>query len=991
MKRLSTSAILLAALALFAGDALAQTRYMRAYFIQYVPEGYSSTYGDCGYFEFPGADGVLDTADDRNLIVDGGRSSYAYDVLVPFLESRVGAGGTVWNMLLSSPGDDHYSGLSSVVAEFDVRNYYENVPWPAGDKGGYDDLIAALEDEGANLYTFDAGDRLSGPAVDVGTGWDPYVQAKVLCANADAPYSGADDNAWAGLIQIRCGESVFLTGGDALGGSQESWVVDETTPHSYSGARDELAETDVYKFHHHGSKYSSYQNFLDYMTPLYGVVPVAYGYGAGSHSHPTKEAMDRGWNVNGIVYRNDLDGTVLVKCDSLGNFDIVRERAYVDEDETPGGSCDQVYPPPGLPANLRVAATGPDWVRLDWDDVADAYGYDVFRSPTAGGDPGAGRDANPGASAAGIYQRVNAANVSFSQYTDTGLAPGAAYYYRVSSKQVRTQSGYQVCYERRYSEEAAVRLSSHSPTPTPVGFRSPTPSPTATATPSPSPTATASPRPSATPSPSPSPTAVIGDVMINEILADVPPYADVNGDGIASTWEDEFVEMVNWTGHTVNLGGCILSDSYADRFTFPQPFYVSPGQAVVVFGGGTPTGEFGGALVATVGIGYGLSLTNGGDTVTLRAGEEVYDSVTYGEEGGYDESLNRSPEIRGPFFGHSSIIEAEGRSYSPGTRVNGEPFVYHPTPPTPPPSATLTASPTPAPSATRSPTPTPPPTPPPTPTLTASPAPTASPSPTAPESPTPSPPPTPGRIVLSSGDYDGDERSDVALYRPGAGLWMIRALTTFAFGRNGDLPAPADYDGDTLVNEAVFRGEAGLWAISGITRFYFGANGDQPVPADYDGDGTVDPAVCRSAQWYWSARGITSFVYGAAGDFPLPDDYDGDGTAEAAVYRPAIGGWLVRGGERNYFGASGDAPLRADVLGEGVSRSGVFRPSSGLWAFAGATRFCFGRRGDVPVVMQADGDPEEEAAVFRPGDGLWSIRGRSLFYYGSWGDVPVSR
>ncbi|MCX6348395.1 MAG: hypothetical protein NTV79_02680, partial [Candidatus Aureabacteria bacterium] len=80
MKKLARIVLLSSLSASLAVPAFAQTRYMRAFFIQYVSEGNSSTYGDCSYFEFPGADGVLGTADDRNLIVDGGRSSYAYDV-----------------------------------------------------------------------------------------------------------------------------------------------------------------------------------------------------------------------------------------------------------------------------------------------------------------------------------------------------------------------------------------------------------------------------------------------------------------------------------------------------------------------------------------------------------------------------------------------------------------------------------------------------------------------------------------------------------------------------------------------------------------------------------------------------------------------------------------------------------------------------------------------------------------------------------------------
>ena len=432
---------------------------MRVYYIQWVPTPQSSTYGECSYYEFPGEDGILGTGDDRNLLVDGGRANYVGDILIPFLRSKIGVGGTLWFMALSSAGEDHYAGLESVVNEFEVMNYYENVRWPPGDKANYDELIAALQAEGANMYTYDAGDYLSGPDTTIGPlptpGWDPYIEAKVLCANADTPYPGDSDNRWAALIQIRCGESVFLTGGDAIGNDQEYWVINEIPTPSYPGALAELADTDIYKVHHHGSYGSSYQDFMDHMAPCYAVAQMAYGTGPGSHSHPTKEALDRIWSSGGIVYRNDLDDTVLVKCDNLGNFDITRSRAYVDETQTPGGSNDMVYPPPPIPENLQVVGAGDDFISLDWDDVSGAYGYDVFRSMVDGGDPGAGLHANPGCESTGIYQKVNQGNVVASDYTDSGLQPGTTYYYRVSVKKTYTESGYQVCYERRYSNQVS--------------------------------------------------------------------------------------------------------------------------------------------------------------------------------------------------------------------------------------------------------------------------------------------------------------------------------------------------------------------------------------------------------------------------------------------------------------------------------------------------------------------------------------------------------
>ncbi|MEZ6061149.1 MAG: lamin tail domain-containing protein [Planctomycetaceae bacterium] len=49
----------------------------------------------------------------------------------------------------------------------------------------------------------------------------------------------------------------------------------------------------------------------------------------------------------------------------------------------------------------------------------------------------------------------------------------------------------------------------------------------------------------------------------------------------------------------IDIGGWTISDAVAVRHTFASPTVVNAGQAVVVFGGGTPTGGFGGAIVTT--------------------------------------------------------------------------------------------------------------------------------------------------------------------------------------------------------------------------------------------------------------------------------------------------------------------------------------------------------------------------------------------------------
>ncbi|MCK5878773.1 MAG: lamin tail domain-containing protein, partial [Holophagae bacterium] len=169
--------------------------------------------------------------------------------------------------------------------------------------------------------------------------------------------------------------------------------------------------------------------------------------------------------------------------------------------------------------------------------------------------------------------------------------------------------------------------------------------------------------------------AMAQTIILNEFQAD--PAADItgdaNGDGVRDSGDDEFVELVNVSAGDIDISGWTLADGYSVRHIFPASTVLSSGCAIVVFGGGTPTGTFGGATVQTASTGM-IGLNNSGDTITLNNGTSDVFSYAYGSEGGDNQSITLDPDLTGTFVKHSTATGSGGALFSPGTMIDGSSF-----------------------------------------------------------------------------------------------------------------------------------------------------------------------------------------------------------------------------------------------------------------------------------------------------------------------------
>jgi len=238
-------------------------------------------------------------------------------------------------------------------------------------------------------------------------------------------------------------------------------------------------------------------------------------------------------------------------------------------------------------------------------------------------------------------------------------------------------------------------------------------------------------------------------------------------------------------------------------------------------------------------------------------------------------------------------------------------------------------------------------------------------------------------------DFDGDGRTDVAVWRPSTGTWLVRGIETVQWGYPGDVPVPADYNGDGRTDLAVWRPSTGTWWVRGIETVQWGRPGDVPVTGDFNGDGRTDLGVFRPSTRTWWIRGVETVQWGYPGDMPVTGDFNGDGRTDVAVFRPSTRTWLVRGIETVQWGYPGDVPVPADYNGDGRTDLAVWRPSTGTWLVRGVQSVQWGRGGDTPVLGDFNSDGALDLASWRPSTGTWWIRGVQTVQWGLPDDVPV--
>ena len=233
--------------------------------------------GDSIYIELPGG---------SNALIDGGPSASASGGLAKFLaEKKV---TEIHNMVLTHPHSDHYNGLKYVLSNVKVDNFYDTRINNSGATA--DEAVRAqVKDLGINTVYPAAGDHLDWSA--------PGVDIKVFNSCDKEMSSSKSDtiNNCSIVLKMSYNGSSVLFMGDVQNDAEAALV-------AKYGAE---LKSDVLKVGHHGSKYSSTDEFLAAVHPAKAYIEV----GKNNYGHPTQDALNRLVKSGAKIYRSDLDDT----------------------------------------------------------------------------------------------------------------------------------------------------------------------------------------------------------------------------------------------------------------------------------------------------------------------------------------------------------------------------------------------------------------------------------------------------------------------------------------------------------------------------------------------------------------------------------------------------------------------------------------------------------------------------------------------------------
>lgn len=227
------------------------------------------------------ADSILIKQDDKSVVIDAGNNEDG-EYIVDFLKKDIGL-DNIDLLVGTHPHEDHIGGLDNIIESFDIENIY--MPDAISTSKTFEEVIDAIEKKNYSITI-------------------PKINSEVKLGDMlfNVLYVGNEEddlNNTSIVLRLDFGNTSYLFTGDATSEVEELIL-------------DKNISVDVLKVGHHGSRYSTTNEFLNKVNPKYAIIMVGRD---NSYGHPTKETINKLEKNNVKIFRTDEDGTIKLVSD----------------------------------------------------------------------------------------------------------------------------------------------------------------------------------------------------------------------------------------------------------------------------------------------------------------------------------------------------------------------------------------------------------------------------------------------------------------------------------------------------------------------------------------------------------------------------------------------------------------------------------------------------------------------------------------------------
>jgi len=240
------------------------------------------------FFDVGQGDCILLKTGNHSMLIDAGNIGQDQLVLNYLAKNNV---TNLDYLVVTHPHSDHIGSMSSVINKMDNVGMVI-MPDKIHTSKTFENLIDAIEYNNIPVTMPKPGDNFTLGNADI------QVLAPISATSNDL-------NDHSIVLRVDFGNTSFLFTGDAETKSENKQLI--------TGLN---LEADVLKVGHHGSKTSSSQKYLDAVSPSYAVI----SSGLNIYGHPDNDIISQLNAMGVVIYRTDLNGTIIFKSDGKQIF-----------------------------------------------------------------------------------------------------------------------------------------------------------------------------------------------------------------------------------------------------------------------------------------------------------------------------------------------------------------------------------------------------------------------------------------------------------------------------------------------------------------------------------------------------------------------------------------------------------------------------------------------------------------------------------------------